>query len=68
MPRRLDSSFTMFVYLRGHHLLEYYFAVSDTGAAANDSCMDAHSAVMSAAPAENMLALENSACDWAAWD
>lgn len=30
------SSCTMFVYLKGHHLIEYYFAVSDARAAAND--------------------------------
>jgi hypothetical protein len=26
----------MFIYLRGHHLLEYYFSVSDARVAAND--------------------------------
>jgi hypothetical protein len=26
----------MFVYLRGHHLLEYYFSVADARIAAND--------------------------------
>ena len=36
MPRRFNSSFTMFVYLNGHHLLEYYFAVADTRRCAND--------------------------------
>jgi hypothetical protein len=30
------SSITMFVYLKGHHLLEYYFSVSDARMAAND--------------------------------
>ena len=30
------ASSTMFVYLKGHHLLEYYFAVSDSRVAAND--------------------------------
>jgi hypothetical protein len=30
------SSITMFVYLRGHHLLEYYFSVPDARMAAND--------------------------------
>jgi hypothetical protein len=30
------SSITMFVYLKGHHLLEYYFSVSDARIAAND--------------------------------
>jgi hypothetical protein len=53
----------MFVYLRGHHLLEYYFAVSDTGMAANDSCMDAHREPGSASPAAIMPALESSAWD-----
>jgi hypothetical protein len=36
MPRRFNSSFTMFVYLNGHQLLEYYFALSDTRSSAND--------------------------------
>jgi hypothetical protein len=62
MPRRLESSFTMFVYLKGHHLLEYYFAVSDTAISANDSHLDA-SAAVSAASAELILAVENSAWD-----
>jgi hypothetical protein len=61
MPRRLDSSFTMFVYLKGHHLLEYYFAVSDTAISANDSHLDA--SAVSAASAELILAVENSAWD-----
>jgi hypothetical protein len=26
----------MFIYLRGHHLLEYYFSVPDSRIAAND--------------------------------
>jgi hypothetical protein len=30
------SSITMFVYLKGHHLLEYYFSVPDARLAAND--------------------------------
>jgi hypothetical protein len=30
----------MFVYLRGHHLLEYYFSVSDARIAANDLDLD----------------------------
>ena len=34
--KRFDSSVTMFVYLRGHHLLEYYFSISDARLAAND--------------------------------
>jgi len=63
MPRGLDSSFTMFVYLKGHHLLEYYFAVSDTGISANDSHLDASAAGVSAASAELILAVENSAWD-----
>jgi hypothetical protein len=29
-------SSTMFVYLRGHRLLEYYFSVADARIAAND--------------------------------
>ena len=60
MPRLFDSSFTMFVYLKGHHLLEYYFAVSDTGMSANDSHLDAS---VSAASAKLILAAENSAWD-----
>ncbi len=36
MLEYFHSSSTMFVYLKGHHLLEYYFAVSDVFAAAND--------------------------------
>jgi hypothetical protein len=32
----LDASSAIFVYLRGHHLLEYYFSVSDCRLAAND--------------------------------
>jgi len=38
MPKSFNSSFTMFVYLRGHHVLEYYFA-ADTRMAANDTRM-----------------------------
>ncbi len=34
--RSLDSTATMFVYLRGHHLWEYYFSVDDSRLAAND--------------------------------
>jgi hypothetical protein len=36
LPRSFDSSITMFVYLNGHHLLEYYFALDDTRDAANE--------------------------------
>jgi hypothetical protein len=36
MPKPFDSRFTMFVYLRGHPLLSFYFAVCDTVEAAND--------------------------------
>lgn len=36
MPRHFNSSFTMFVYLNGHQLLEYYFDLSDTRLSAND--------------------------------
>jgi len=49
--------------LKGHHLLEYYFAVSDTGISANDSHLDASAAGVSAASAELILAVENSAWD-----
>lgn len=37
MPRRFDSAFTMFVHLKGHRVLEYYFDLTDARAAANDS-------------------------------
>ncbi len=36
-PRRYNSSVTMFVFLRGHGLLEYYFSVADAHLSANDS-------------------------------
>jgi hypothetical protein len=36
MPQRFNSMFTMFVFLKGHPLLAFYFAVADTQAAAND--------------------------------
>ncbi len=36
MFTRFHSSSTMFIYLKGHHLLEYYFSVSDARVAAND--------------------------------
>jgi len=36
MLKLFHSSSTMFVYLKGHHLLEYYFAVADARDAAND--------------------------------
>jgi hypothetical protein len=36
MPKHYNSSFTMFVYVNGHHLLEYYFAISDSRMSAND--------------------------------
>jgi hypothetical protein len=51
MPRQYNSSFTMFVYLKGHHLLEYYFAVADTRLSANDPDTR-NSGEISAAPAE----------------
>lgn len=41
MPRRFNSSFTMFVYLSGHSLLEHYFQLFDTLTAANDVSSDA---------------------------
>ena len=34
--KRFDSSATMFVYLRGHHLIEYYFSIADARLASND--------------------------------
>jgi hypothetical protein len=36
MRELFHASSTMFVYLRGHHLLEYYFSVADARIAAND--------------------------------
>jgi len=36
MVTHFQASSTMFVYLNGHHLLEYYFAVADSRVAAND--------------------------------
>jgi hypothetical protein len=49
MPRPYNSSFTMFVYLKGHHLLEYYFALSDTRMSANDLDSASHTGGVSAA-------------------
>jgi hypothetical protein len=36
LPQRFDASITIFVYLKGHHLLEYYFALANTRDAANE--------------------------------
>jgi hypothetical protein len=36
MPRPYNSATTMFVYLKGHHVLEYYFGVANARTAAND--------------------------------
>jgi len=36
MHSYFHASATMFVFLKGHHLLEYYFSVSDSRSAAND--------------------------------
>jgi hypothetical protein len=36
MRRLYDSALTMFVYLKGHGVLQYYFAVRDTYTAANE--------------------------------
>jgi hypothetical protein len=36
MQPAFHSSGTMFVFLKGHELLEYYFSVSDSRNAAND--------------------------------
>jgi hypothetical protein len=36
MQQSFHASATMFVFLKGHHLLEYYFSVSDSRSAAND--------------------------------
>jgi hypothetical protein len=41
MLKQFTSTFTMFVFLKGHHLLEAYFALSDTRACANDLRLDA---------------------------
>ena len=34
--KRYHASLTMFVFIKGHHLLEYYFAMADAHEAAND--------------------------------
>jgi len=52
MPRRYNSSFTMFVYVNGHHLLEYYFAISDARMSANDLDAVTRSGGVSALPRE----------------
>jgi hypothetical protein len=39
--KQFTSTFTMFVFLKGHHLLESYFSVSDIRACANDPHLDA---------------------------
>jgi hypothetical protein len=36
MIKRFNSAFTMFVFVRGHQVVEYYFAVRDARIAAND--------------------------------
>ena len=36
LPHRFHATRTMFVFVRGHHLLERYFDVADARAAAND--------------------------------
>jgi len=36
MRKFFHSSSTMFVFLKGHHLLEYYFSMADARRAAND--------------------------------
>lgn len=41
MLKQFTSTFTMFVFLKGHHLLEAYFTVSDTHVCANDPRLDA---------------------------
>jgi len=41
MLRQFTSTFTMFVFLKGHQLLESYFTVSDTRCSANDPHLDA---------------------------
>ncbi len=33
---RYNAAFTMFVFLRGRHVLEYYFGLKDAFSAAND--------------------------------
>ena len=40
MLKSFHASSTMFVYLRGHHLIEYYFSVNDARIAANDLHVD----------------------------
>ena len=55
MPRRFNSSFTIFVYLNGHNLLEHYFAVSDTRTSANDSKMKSRAGGGPVSPCEPRL-------------
>jgi hypothetical protein len=52
MPKRYNSSFTMFVYVNGHHLLDYYFAISDSRMSANDWDVVTRSSEVSALPRE----------------
>lgn len=37
MAAHFSASFTMFVFLKGHHVLESYFTVSDCRVSANDA-------------------------------
>jgi hypothetical protein len=52
MPKRYNSSFTMFVYVHGHHLLDYYFVISDSRMSANDWDVVTRSSEVSALPRE----------------
>lgn len=35
-PAEFNAALTMFVYLKGHHLLEYYFEISDIRECSNE--------------------------------
>jgi hypothetical protein len=52
MPRQYNSSFTMFVYLKGHNLLEYYFTIPDARVSANDWDVASGSDGISVSPGE----------------
>jgi hypothetical protein len=52
MPKQYNSSFTMFVYLKGHQLLEYYFTIADARLSANDMDAASRSGGVSGAPGE----------------
>jgi len=46
LRRRYDAAVTMFVFLRGHPVLEYYFGLRDAYRAANEPGTPGSAAVM----------------------